>query len=203
MYIFKYTTDVIINMMLRVIAKDILSRYMRIDTKWLLLSYALTILFAVVLTKIGKKRGLSVIRCILTIFLFFYLFTVCLSTIIGRPILAKRIMNLSPFWSWKKMIGGNRYWFIMVAENILMLMPIGFFMPFINRSNKYFIKTVGLGFLFSLIIEILQYIFKVGMFEIDDLLNNTFGVFISCSLATLFKGTYKYMRAIILIGLDS
>lgn len=174
-------------MIVRGIANDILHRYMSIGTKWLLFSYVHTILFAIVLVKTGKKRGLSASRCINIILLFFYLLTVCLSTIIVRPRNTYREMNLYPFWSWLKVISGSRHMQRQVIENILMLMPIGFLMPFIDKSKYYFIKTISFGFVFSLGIEVSQYILKVGLFEIDDLFNNTIGVLLCCCIVTMCK----------------
>ena len=169
------------------ITTDIIHRYMSIGTEWLLFSYVYTILFAIVLVKSGKKRGMSVNTSLTIILLFFYLSTIFLSTVVVRPRKSHRMMNLYPFWSWMKMISGSSYRRRQVIENILMLMPIGFLIPFIDRSKHYFIKTICFGFVFSLIIEASQYIFKVGLFEIDDLINNTLGVILSGCLATTCK----------------
>lgn len=174
-------------MIVREIANDILHRYMSIGTNSLLFSYVLAILFTIVLVKTGKKRGLSASRCITIILLFFYLFTVCLSTVIVRPRNIYRKMNLYPFWSWIQVISGSRYMMRQVIENIMMLMPIGLLMPFIDQSKHYFIKTIGCGFVFSLGIELSQYILKVGLFEIDDLVNNTIGVCLSCCIVSMCR----------------
>ncbi len=73
--------------------------------------------------------------------------------------------------------------------NILLFVPFGFFTPvffyYIIPESKFnslkdgpFIKpvyTVILGFLLSLIIETVQLVFSIGVFEIDDLIKNTLG----------------------------
>ena len=181
-------------MIVREIANNILHRYMSIGTNWLLFSYMLAILFTIVLVKTGKKRGLSASRCITIILLFFYLFAVCLSTVIVRPRNIYRELNLYPFWSWMYVISGSRYMMRQVIENILMLMPIGLLMPFVDQSKHYFIKTIGFGFAFSLGIEVLQYILKAGLFEIDDLINNTIGVILSCYIATMCKKVIIWLK---------
>ena len=55
------------------------------------------------------------------------------------------------------------------------------FMPFgalirwvVNRRVRWF-QAVGYTFLFSLCVELLQLVAKVGVFDVDDLLLNTFG----------------------------
>lgn len=44
------------------------------------------------------------------------------------------------------------------------------------------IKTYIAGFLFTLLIEVLQLYFEVGIFEAADLLNNTIGTMIGYGL---------------------
>ena len=48
-------------------------------------------------------------------------------------------------------------------------------MPVMTDKKRGLIKVVLGSFLFSLIIESCQYIFKVGVFDVDDLLLNTIG----------------------------
>ena len=68
--------------------------------------------------------------------------------------------------------------------NMLLFVPLGCLLPYnmslwkINlRNTKLGVKNVIIiGFLVSLIIESCQVNFKIGVFEIDDLLKNTMGV---------------------------
>ena len=54
-------------------------------------------------------------------------------------------------------------------------MPFGFFLPVIwERMKKWYTVTV-LGFIFSLCIETIQLVCRVGSFDVDDLLLNTAG----------------------------
>ena len=54
-------------------------------------------------------------------------------------------------------------------------MPFGFFLPIISRRSKKWYNTVMFGFVFSLMLETLQLVFKVGSFDVDDMLLNTLG----------------------------
>ncbi len=64
---------------------------------------------------------------------------------------------------------------INIIGNLLVFFPIGFLLP-IWRSKKIgLIKVMGYSFLFSLIIETLQLITRVGVFDVDDLMMNTLG----------------------------
>ncbi len=165
--------------------KDFIWRYMRIDNQWLLLAYMLTLIFAFVIVRYYKKKNLSISRCILLVFLFLYLTTIYMSTVMSRRYNPGVKISLKPFTSWSRAFTGNRYSIKLVIENLIMLMPVGFFLPFIDRRKSGYIRAISVGFLFSLFIEISQYLRKTGLFEVDDLINNTLGVFIGCGAASL------------------
>ncbi|MBO4678927.1 MAG: VanZ family protein, partial [Lachnospiraceae bacterium] len=70
--------------------------------------------------------------------------------------------------------------------NILMFVPFGFLLPLgIKWFGKCF-RTYTAGFLFSLFIELSQLIFKLGIFEWDDLFNNTLGAMVGFGLYAVF-----------------
>lgn len=80
--------------------------------------------------------------------------------------------------------------------NILTFIPYGFFvLPLMTRRKKRlssaFSLTVFTGFLFSFCIEMSQWAFGVGVSEIDDLILNSFGIFLGAVLSLPF---YKKMR---------
>lgn len=89
--------------------------------------------------------------------------------------------NLIPFKEIKRFIV---YWraidnLFLVAMNlfgnIVAFIPFGALIRWvINRSVRWY-QVVGYTFLLSLSVEILQLIAKVGVFDVDDLLLNTFG----------------------------
>ncbi len=56
--------------------------------------------------------------------------------------------------------------------NVLFVFPSGFLLHLPPR------KTILLGFLFSLVIEIIQLVTRFGMFETDDLIMNTLGAWL-------------------------
>lgn len=62
----------------------------------------------------------------------------------------------------------------MYYQNILLFMPVGFFLPLLWASFRRLDKTVMLGFSLSLLIEISQ-LFNFRATDIDDLLMNTLG----------------------------
>lgn len=59
--------------------------------------------------------------------------------------------------------------------NVAAFMPFGFFIPILRKKPAGALLVVCLSFDLSLLIEIMQLIFKVGTFDVDDLFLNTLG----------------------------
>lgn len=69
------------------------------------------------------------------------------------------------------------YFLINFVGNIIIFMPIGFFVPLLWTKKHIMLKTVFLGFAISLLIEISQ-LFLPRRTDIDDLWLNTLGTLI-------------------------
>lgn len=86
------------------------------------------------------------------------------------------------FWTNRHILG---FWpvFYNIAGNVIGFMPYGFFLPVLsenvrgNRKNWIFgvFRVLLLSLLLSLFVETMQLAFKVGSFDVDDLLLNTLG----------------------------
>ena len=85
--------------------------------------------------------------------------------------------------------GYFNYFLINFLGNIIMFMPIGFFIPLLwNVSNK---KVVIIGFCSSLFIEICQLFLTRGT-DVDDLMLNTIGVILGL---LLYRFLYKKFKS--------
>lgn len=82
-----------------------------------------------------------------------------------------------------------------IILNILLFSPLGFLLPVWSRRLQKLWRTVLCGFVFSLLIELVQLITLLGIFEVDDLINNTFGVLIGYGYGMLFLNFF-YKRKI-------
>ena len=60
------------------------------------------------------------------------------------------------------------------AGNVAMFLPLGIFLPVFFKKLTFW-KTVWLGFLFSSMIELLQYSMSSGYMDVDDIITNTLG----------------------------
>ncbi len=100
--------------------------------------------------------------------------------------------ELSRYIKYREVVGVD-YFLINVVGNVVMFMPFGFFVLSLSKKKRkgffvFFSVTVS-GFLFSLSVETIQLLTKVGCFDVDDLLLNTIGV-------VLGYWMYRFCRAI-------
>lgn len=82
--------------------------------------------------------------------------------------------EISRFWTYRHTLG---FWSVMLnlVGNVAAFIPFGMFLPRLFRPCRRFAVTVVLAFEFSLCVEILQLVWKVGSFDVDDILLNTLG----------------------------
>ena len=73
-----------------------------------------------------------------------------------------------------------------IILNIMMFVPFGFLLPFVSNKFQVFWKTYLAGFLFTTIIEVTQLLLHLGIFELDDFMNNTIGAMIGYGFYRLF-----------------
>lgn len=112
-------------------------------------------------------------------------------------------VNLIPFYTITDYLSnGGIFSLINVLGNIALFIPLGIYLILFNHNKRVLINTLW-SILISVAVEILQYLFKVGATDIDDILLNGLGGFfgiviykISCKI---FKGKVKYAIGLISI----
>ncbi|MHB0987327.1 MAG: VanZ family protein [Bellilinea sp.] len=72
--------------------------------------------------------------------------------------------------------------------NLILLAPMGIFLPLLFRKSRKFTVVLATGFLVTLAIEVFQLLLRFRVFDIDDLIINTIGVALGYGL---FKLLYK------------
>ena len=78
------------------------------------------------------------------------------------------------FWVYRERVGYLAA-FLNLAGNVIGFLPFGFILPVIGKRMKNGFLVTVCGFCLSLFVESMQLIFKVGSFDVDDLLLNTLG----------------------------
>ena len=118
-----------------------------------------------------------------------WVFLVLCAIVLFREASADRGYNLMPFWSYWD-YGKDSYFLEMFGENILnvlLFMPVGFLAGCSFRGIT-FKKALLLGGGLSVFIELLQFIFKKGYCETDDVIHNVLGCLIGYGLSNvIFK----------------
>jgi glycopeptide antibiotics resistance protein len=98
-----------------------------------------------------------------------------------------------PFKTILNYLSGEPTWNIAIRNivgNIILFVPLGFFLQFFCRSITW--KFVLLAtFIISVVIEITQGIFRVGIFDIDDILLNVFGAIIGYGIYVCLKLIFR------------
>ena len=120
----------------------------------------------------GKKKVL----------LALYVLIILWITLFSRESMTTRIFR-GLFWEIEMGYWNN------IIQNILLFIPLGFLI-----GGK---RGIIAGVLLSIGIELTQYVFRLGYFELDDVLNNTIGAAIG---ALLYKKFGKRIERIIKKG---
>jgi glycopeptide antibiotics resistance protein len=97
--------------------------------------------------------------------------------------------NLVPFKTIvPELIGHGNHLINMVNlfGNIIPFMPIGLLAPLVFRSFSWQ-KALVLGVVTGLSFEVMEVIFRVGIFDVDDVITNAFGVMLGYGVFVLFK----------------
>ena len=74
-----------------------------------------------------------------------------------------------------------------IIGNIFVFTPYGIFISMLRRKRSTFLYVLIWSALFSLIVETIQLLTKVGIFDIDDIIMNTFGALIGFFLYCIFS----------------
>lgn len=92
--------------------------------------------------------------------------------------------EIGRFWRHRDILGMEAV-FINLAGNVLAFIPFGAVLPVINRNTRNFFMIALLSFEFSLLVETIQLIFRVGSFDVDDMFLNTLGGMIGYGIFTV------------------
>lgn len=147
-----------------------------------LMIMAVGVLLAVRLYKKGTFDKAQRVACII---LFIWAAIVLFLTVLGRRLNREGIDNYNmELFSCYRMIIYNHDQTILstTIQNIVMFIPIGFTLSAVFKDRHKLVLPLAITFILSLVIEVCQLLLKSGLFELDDLFNNTLGAFIGILL---------------------
>ena len=97
--------------------------------------------------------------------------------------------NLVPFKTIAPQLAGHGSHLIDMVNllgNIIRFMPIGLLAPLVFRSLSWQ-KALVLGASTGLTFELMELIFRVGIFDVDDVMTNALGVMLGYGVLPMFK----------------
>lgn len=128
-----------------------------------------TVLF---LAFLGWKRGAKWSAGLL---LLEYVIILLAMAVLTRTAQSARTFNFTPFWSYRAIIlDGKNALLTQNIANVGAFVPIGLLLGCAFGRMKWW-KALAVGGGFSLLIEVLQFVFKRGFAEFDDVFHNVLG----------------------------
>lgn len=114
-----------------------------------------------------------------------YLLFLLYGTLFGRQKFEEFQYELSFLWEYRLAFQGSRIWFTQIWNNIIMFVPLGMFYGEQRCWKSGWCRALLAGCICSGMIEILQLVLKLGLFEFDDILNNSIGMMIGYGLTKI------------------
>ena len=116
-----------------------------------------------------REVGILVLFCVYLTFLFGV-------TLLNRRPEESYSMELMPLWSYQESIlNGNVSLGEQIIYNIAAFFPFGIFLPVLILKMQKLWRSAAAAAVLSAFIELTQLIFKCGLCELDDVINNTLG----------------------------
>ena len=132
-----------------------------------------------------EKPGRGILICLS--FLMLYLVYAFLLMTMSRKAGSSYRTILVPLKAWWQIFKGSKAKLKEVFYNICLLTPLGALVPPIMKYRCRWTDILFLAFLYTMAVECTQLLFKLGYFEIDDILHNCLGALIGYGGITLLR----------------
>lgn len=134
----------------------------------------------------NKKKKITkilfMVYILLLIWIILFKTSFSISDFIG--LLKIRSINLIPFYYPAKVSFHLRE----VIANILIFVPLGIYLKMLDIKSK---KVILYGLILSLVLEVSQFIFKLGASDITDIITNTIGTILGVCGYVLLEKMFK------------
>lgn len=135
----------------------------------------------------GGKKGL---RYLLMLILAEYVFLLFYMTVFIRTFNKKHGFDYRPFWSYEAFLNGQDFIIGEILMNIAVFVPLGLLLCYAFRRITWW-EVLLIGGSVSVIIEILQLLFKRGFSEFDDVMHNVLGCMMGYGICKLVRYGYE------------
>ena len=175
------------------IINEFITSYLKFDfVLGCIIGLILLVAFLYVFKRRHPDEKIQTKEIVLAFVMSIYLVSILAGTLLNRTSGQEYGFEWQLFWSYLEAVR-ERDWRValQIVCNVVAFVPWGFLFPFVldytKRIKGMLIITLG----FSLLIEIIQIVFRCGLFEFDDIFHNTLGALIGYGL---WKLVSKYRR---------
>ena len=164
---------------------------LRVPLKWIIIQLIISsVLFVILVLRSRNSARSAIKKAIIQWMLLSYIVLILIFTIFSRSRIGDQAYEIELFASYKKfMLYHDEDILWESLYNIIMFIPIGLF----SCNLLKFKGSMIFGLLLSSLIEIVQYSWCIGTFEVDDIFNNTLGVFLGYIFMMVIKGILKIL----------
>lgn len=118
----------------------------------------------------------------------------------GRTVSSDYKYNLTPFSEIKRYfkyydVIGFEGFVVNIIGNIVAFIPFGLCLPIVHIKYRKFGLVIFDGFIFTVSIETVQLMSRVGSFDVDDIILNTTGVILGYTIYRIMHKTYFLMSS--------
>lgn len=109
-------------------------------------------------------------------FLFLMTSLILFRTLLNRNLWMNPLSDVMGGWGIWETVNGEKILTTECIENVILMMPFtGIVMWTFNVTEKVMWKCTNLGLIFSVSIEVLQLLLRLGTFQVSDIVYNTLG----------------------------
>lgn len=98
------------------------------------------------------------------------------------------------FWAYREILG-FRAVFLNLAGNVIGFIPFGALLPIMAKGARKAWRITLLGLEVSALVEVSQLIFRVGCFDVDDMILNTLGSLLGYAVFWAVSRCYLKLEA--------
>lgn len=139
----------------------------------------------------GVQRGG---RSVLVLLLAEYVFLLFGSTVLFRAIDPEIGHDITPFWSYVEIYHGDEQGLLQQnMMNVIVFIPLGLLLGTAFRSMTWW-KAGLTGCCLSVTIETMQYVFRRGFSEFDDVFHNVIGCMIGYAIAAVIVNRQRVKK---------
>ena len=146
--------------------------------------------FRMKLIKRGQKCAKS--KMVFAIVLAIYVALLIGGTVFNRTPVGEYRIEFIPFWSYVQVFRERNLNLLrQMISNVLVFIPWPILFAEVFPHMKKFCWAVGSACLFSVFVELIQLVFRIGMFEFDDIFHNVLGAMIGYSIFMFYTKCSK------------